>query len=263
MAMTLHVFRVKVENETKESPAMMGADIRRLRELFPHNSVWETEPRMGNLYEVTVAPAKALYKVMVEYYVANDVSDEDYETSNFVEGAPVVSNLRSVFDDLLKFFEDSLGFTCSTKNKNAIAAKQQAQRDRDEEIFQQYQGEVTEFFGKLARLYLPTEDNIRHTLETKLAEYKRRLAEKLLPRYAAFQTSHRFRDATYKILVAEAVLNAEPEVGVNLLDLALAQLKEYRERFDCEEFWTACAVISYYLETPLDEVEIGEKSSVG
>ncbi len=257
--MVMHSFNVQTNNGVKKSPSLGTGDITRLQKLFPDNPVWQgQEGDVSNIRHISVEQAKALYEAMVKHYAENGVSEERFQTGNFAGSFAVVSNLQSTFDELIEFFEKALGFTSSEEAKKAISAKQQESKQRKEQARAKYRENALAFFEKLGTLKPPTDAVIRSQLEGKLDEYRKRLKNwRFQHPDLAFLVQPGFRDATFKILVAEAVLNrTEP---VNLRDLFKKQLEKYGDLLDAKEFFSACGVISVYLGTPLLEGKVGEE----
>ena len=85
------------------------ADIERLRELFPHNPIWNAS--MSNLrgaisFRPTREEALMLYDALVAYRQVRTPSADRY----LIEGTVFAySSLKSVFDTLIPFFEKELG----------------------------------------------------------------------------------------------------------------------------------------------------------
>jgi hypothetical protein len=225
-------------------------------ELFPQNNVWKKD-RYGvncNFREITLEEAESFYKVIVQHYVNNDISDDVYQTGNF-GGSPVVtSNLLLVFDDLLAFFEKELGFTCSEEEKKTIVKKQNEHKEKVERANQEYLKESLDFFETLGVFHQVSDQVIRSKLEKKLEEYKQRTEEWVSEPSVLRANINGYRDTIHKIFLVEEVLKANKEIRI--VDLARRQAEEFSEHFDTMEFFNACGVIAIYLGTPFEGTQI-------
>ncbi len=257
--MIMHCFSVGTGrgDEKRESPHLWREDIVRLQELFPKNPVWDGRTSdETNVYHIDMEQSHVLYDAMVQHYAAHDVDDEQYP-SDTLHSTTIMSSLRSVFDEMIRFFEQILGFTCSEEMKRSVAAKQAAHRERVRQAQAKYLEDARTFFKELGVLKPPTDPSIQRRLEEKLGEYRKRLDEwKYQPLDMMFRISLKLRDSTFKALLVETLLNATEEV--NLLDLWTTQLGKYDHILNADEFYNACAVISVYLGTPLRDSRIDE-----
>ncbi|MBI2010736.1 MAG: hypothetical protein HYS89_00655 [Candidatus Colwellbacteria bacterium] len=90
-------------------PPLGTGDILKLRKLFPDNPIWQARTSgVGNAYHPTPEQARAFYYALKAYAEAHEVSSEQYPTGNTTGRFLVYSDLKSVFDDLIPFFEDEL-----------------------------------------------------------------------------------------------------------------------------------------------------------
>lgn len=104
-------FRIKPVQKGKfyNHPPLGTGDIQRLQELFPDNPVWGAKTsQLGNVYYPTPEEARALYDALKDYIETHEVSGESYPTGNATGQFLIYSNLKSVFDDLITFFENEL-----------------------------------------------------------------------------------------------------------------------------------------------------------
>ncbi len=104
-------FRIKPVQEGKlyNHPPLGTGDILRLQELFPDNPIWQAKTGgVGNAYYPTPEQARALYEALKSYAETHEESEESYPTGNTTGQFLIYSNLKSVFDDLITFFENEL-----------------------------------------------------------------------------------------------------------------------------------------------------------
>ena len=100
---------VKVRGEFYNHPPLGTGDILNLQELFPDNPIWQAETTgIGNVYHPTPEQARAFYDALKAYAGTHKVSGESYPTGNFSGSFLITSTLKSVFKDLIAFFEDEL-----------------------------------------------------------------------------------------------------------------------------------------------------------
>ncbi len=96
-------------------PPLGAGDIDRLNQLFPDNPIWKSEKStLGNAYLPTREEALAFYRALKAYAERSEISSKEYTTGNFMGSLPVSSNLKSVFDELIQFFEDELELNPAT-----------------------------------------------------------------------------------------------------------------------------------------------------
>ena len=98
-------------SKTEKSPWLTTGDILKLESLFPENPIWKARRGAApNFYRPTRGEALALYTAMILYLEQNTPSEESYIGGGLTGGGNLSSsNLKSVFDDLIPFFEWELG----------------------------------------------------------------------------------------------------------------------------------------------------------
>lgn len=255
--MIFHVFEFERKGKVIESPALGTGDIERLKKVFPDNPIWKCRTGgVGNIYIPTEAEAKALYDALVQYYCANDLNDAQYPTGNATGSFLVVSNLLSVFDDLIAFFEKELGFKKPEEAERVISAKQKVCSERKAAELQEFRTKVLDGFGALPDLKKPTDEILLAWLKGKLAQYEERVAQTYQHPKLAMTVDPRYRDATFKIEILSAVLALKDDKGLNLKDLVTKALEKYGDDFDPSEYFTACGIIAHYLGTPFPGTKI-------
>ena len=89
-------------------------DIEKLKELFPNHSIWSSDVGTGRRFKPSIEQATSFYYALMAYKLEHEISDEEYYVGTVGGLALITSNLRSVFDDLIPFFETELGITNSS-----------------------------------------------------------------------------------------------------------------------------------------------------
>lgn len=244
----LHVFKFDRNGKTVESPALGTGDIERLKQLFPDNIIWKAQTTsVGNVYLPSEPEARALYDALVKYYCANDVSDRQYPTGNFGGTFLVGSNLLSVFDDLIAFFEKELGFRKSEEAEKTISEKQKKHREAEKTKAATFREDVLRSFATIAPLRKPDDPILLKRLEKKLREYNTRKFDTFQHPELAMAVDSQYRDTTYKIEMLSAVLALENEEQLTLSGLAEKAFDEYGDELDPREYFAAYVVIAHYL----------------
>jgi len=251
----MHIIKLSKGGKTIEGPTLVFADMEKLHELFPANEFWKCQrSSTRNVYFPTDAQAQALYEALISYYAQNDVSDEQYGTDDFIMGTEIGSSLLSVFDELLAFFEDKVGFTKNTETGAIIAEKQRRHAELVEERKALHEQQVIAAFAGLDVLRKPSDANHVARLSLKLEEYKRRKGDCHIHPDLAIGIDKNYRCTVFKIEVLEAVLALEEDATLNLRELVIKALP--KKGFHATEYFFACAVIAYYLGTPFPGTDI-------
>lgn len=250
-------FRIQTGSEMKESPAMGCVDLEKLKELFPGNSAWSESN--SNILNLNLEQAKDLYSEMVAFYARTEVCAEKYISGGALNIFQIGSDLQSLFNGLIDFFEKELGFSSSPEIAKAVADKRakQVRKTQDDKI--KIREEIVETFKVFGSLKPPKNDVVRARIEKKLAQYRARLLEVQHHPEMAIYISNKYRDSVHKIAVCEAVLSNRAEIQV--VDLAVKQLESFGECFDDGEFFQAVGDIAAYLETPFSGTELAPSHS--
>lgn len=255
---------VLTDQGRQQSKKISTREMTDLKNLFFDNSVWKGNlGGVGNVLEVTVDQAEALYRAVIAHYAQNTIDAELYQGVNFTGPFRIVRGEQELFDELIEFFEASIGFTSSEESKKAIANKRQGLKGREEQARKEYRKWAVDFFDQCHRLNLTANPAILFSLKYKYQEC-RECIEQCEPqsRDVAFRFQEDFRAAVYKSLLIDAVLNATKEV--NLGDLAKELTEKYGDRFNHREFYKVCCIVSDDLGTPQRSshiFEFGDKAT--
>lgn len=239
-------FWVKLGSERKESPRLGSGDLDRLKEIFPDLSVIAA---LGEHREVGMDEVERLYRQLVGFYAANEVSEEVYQTGNFSGAFAVTSSLVDVFDDLIEFCEKELSLHLEGDQRLAIAGKQEDRRRRREAEHAKYRSVALEFLRGFPNLKPPVDETIRGKLEAKREEYISRKAKVIHPPWLAFSIDLSYRMCVYKIGIIDLLLGGQE---VNPAEFCGRMFDEHGPDIDVEDLYkNALGVISIYLGTPL------------
>jgi hypothetical protein len=253
----MFTFKTQIGDKTVESPVMGSGDMDRLRNLFPKNPVWGcSKSDMGNQMFPTVEEMKSLYDDLVEYFAKNIFNNEEYQTGNFTGSFAIVSSLRSMFQDIIRFCEQQLGFKRPESLAADIAQREAFYLQEKMDAREKERAEVLSFFGKLPHIKKPEDADLVARLQQKLAEYRLRLEDTYRHPDLAFMVEPTYRDATYKIEVLSALLALDNGKELDLCEMVKRALEQRKDHFFGEEYFNACAVIAHYVGQPFEGSDI-------
>ncbi len=246
---------IRAGTRVKVSAGLSVSDIAQLKKLFPGNIAWRgkfTATGIDNTYHLSTERARSLYDAVVKYYVENEVSNKQYLVGSSTDSTVATSNLQSLFDKLLKFFEKDLRFTSSGEAKRAILTKKQERGKRERQDAERRRKEELSIFRDLS-LNPPRDAKIRSLLEGQRGQYCMLLKESEKWRHQfselAFRTDRDYRVTSYKIFIASAVLVAKRKV--RLITLVKDRAEKHGDLFNVYEFWDAYEAVARDLKTPL------------
>lgn len=246
-----HVFYVNKDGKNSEGPGLGTGDIHKLKEIFPNHPIWKCRTSdLGNQYYPTNDEVKAFYDSLVEYYAANDISDAVYSTSGM--HPEVVSNLVSVFDDVIAFFEKECGFKKSESTEKIIAEKQERRQKAIAEAKVAQEKELLDYFGTLPDFKRPEDMELIARLNAKRFVYEKRIADCNMHPDMAKYCRPDYRANCYKRDVLMAILENE---RVKPKELVASAIKKYGNSLNSWQFLEACAVIAHYINQPIPGIE--------
>jgi hypothetical protein len=247
-----HVFRFKGDGESViDSPGLGMGDIVKLKELFPLCSIWKSQlSDFDNIMLPSESEARDLYLNLVQYYCEHDLSDKSYPTGDMIQGCEIVSDLLSVFNALIDFFEETLGFKKSEEASQIISSKRKKYEERKIHKKAVFKTQVLAGFKAYPDLKAPDDSTVIDGLKTKLAEYENRLAKKCHHSELFMLVDSSYRDAVYKIEIVKALLALKEFESLNLQHFVSVAIETYGDVFNPYEYFRALSVIAHYLGTP-------------